>query len=118
MLRQALLDYPAVDEWWFGEAPTKKSLGAFSTEWCAWLRQVTGMPRARFHNLRHTFGTNLARAKAGIIVIRDLMGHASVVTTQKYLSAAAEDTKKAVESLGASSESKPPSHSPAAGQSE
>jgi len=40
-----------------------------------------------FHNLRHTFGTRLADAGVDVVKIKELMGHASFVTTMRYIHA-------------------------------
>src|SRR5690606_24434713 len=47
------------------------------------LRRVLG-DRYTPHKLRHTFGTRLANLNVDMLVIRDLMGHASISTTQVY----------------------------------
>lgn len=49
------------------------------------------------HSLRHSFATRCLRAGADIIEVRDLMGHASVATTQQYLSSSPDRLKPAVE---------------------
>ncbi len=49
-----------------------------------------------FHTLRHSFASNLANAGAPIIVIRDLMGHADVGTTQIYSHVSSESLQAAV----------------------
>jgi integrase len=38
-----------------------------------------------FHELRHTFGTTVARGGASLIEIMAWMGHEDLATTQKYL---------------------------------
>jgi integrase/recombinase XerC len=48
-------------------------------------RVTSGSPRVRPHRLRHTFGTELAAAGMDLVVLRDLMGHASPETTAKYV---------------------------------
>ena len=45
-----------------------------------------GLPRAITpHRLRHAFGSNAADAGCGIDVVADLLGHASVSSSQVYL---------------------------------
>jgi integrase/recombinase XerC len=48
-------------------------------------RASSGTPRVRPHRLRHTFGTELAAAGMDLVVLRDLMGHASPETTARYI---------------------------------
>lgn len=52
----------------------------------------------RFHDLRHTHGTRLIQ-NADIETVRDLMGHQSYKTTQRYLHTNDERKRIAVESL-------------------
>jgi len=42
-------------------------------------------PRVRPHRLRHTYGTELAAAGIDLLVLRELMGHASPETTAGYV---------------------------------
>jgi site-specific recombinase XerD len=44
-------------------------------------RGTSGAVRVRPHRLRHTYGTELAVAGIDLLVLRDLMGHASPETT-------------------------------------
>jgi integrase/recombinase XerC len=48
-------------------------------------RATSGVPRVRPHRLRHTYGTELAAAGIDLLVLRDLMGHASPETTAGYV---------------------------------
>jgi len=48
-------------------------------------RERTGATRVRPHRLRHTYATELASAGIDLMVLRDLMGHASPETTAKYV---------------------------------
>jgi integrase/recombinase XerD len=51
------------------------------------------------HKLRHTYATRLLQRGADIIEVRDLLGHASVSTTQVYLSSDPERLRGAVDRL-------------------
>jgi site-specific recombinase XerD len=53
-------------------------------------RARSGSQRVRPHRLRHTYGTELAAAGIDLLVLRDLMGHASPETTAGYVHLSAE----------------------------
>lgn len=38
------------------------------------------------HGLRHAFAVDMVRSDAPLYVVRDALGHASIATTQVYLS--------------------------------
>ena len=48
-------------------------------------RDTSGATRVRPHRLRHTYGTELAAAGIDLLVLRELMGHASPETTARYV---------------------------------
>lgn len=48
-------------------------------------RAASGATRVRPHRLRHTYGTELAAAGMDLLVLRELMGHASPETTAGYV---------------------------------
>jgi integrase/recombinase XerC len=48
-------------------------------------RARSGAARVRPHRLRHTFGTELAAAGIDLLVLRELLGHASPETTAGYV---------------------------------
>ncbi len=53
-------------------------------------RHTSGATRVRPHRLRHTYGTELAAAGIDLLVLRELMGHASPETTAGYVHLSAE----------------------------
>ena len=53
-------------------------------------RASSGAERVRPHRLRHTYGTELAAAGIDLLVLRQLMGHASPDTTAGYVHLAPE----------------------------
>ena len=53
-------------------------------------RARSGATRVRPHRLRHTYGSELAAAGIDLLVLRDLMGHASPETTAGYVHLSAE----------------------------
>jgi len=56
-------------------------------------------PTWSFHSLRHGFGTHAARQGASIEAIREMMGHADLASTARYLHATGSDKRKAIEPL-------------------
>lgn len=51
-----------------------------------WQRAIalSGVKDAHFHDLRHTFASRLAMAGVDLYTIKELMGHESIVMTQRY----------------------------------
>ena len=48
-------------------------------------RDKAGLPKLRFHDLRHSFGSLCAQAGVPVVQIQSWMGHSSITTTQIYL---------------------------------
>jgi len=51
------------------------------------------------HSLRHTFGTRLGEAGADAFTIMKLMGHSSVLVSQRYVHPSAEAVERAFERM-------------------
>lgn len=56
--------------------------------------------RFRFHDLRHTFASKLVQRGVPLQVVAQLLGHASVLMTQRYAHLAPSQTREAVQKLG------------------
>ncbi|HEX4188222.1 MAG TPA: tyrosine-type recombinase/integrase [Solirubrobacteraceae bacterium] len=50
-------------------------------------RDAAGLRELRFHDLRHTYGSNLAAAGVDLVMIQAVMGHGALSTTSRYLHA-------------------------------
>ena len=61
-----------------------------------WLKAQ--VPRG-IHTLRHTFATDALRGGASLRAVQRLLGHSSIVTTERYLHTLKSDLDDAVESL-------------------
>jgi site-specific recombinase XerD len=51
------------------------------------------------HMLRHSMGTELAEVGVGIDVVQELLGHVSILTTQRYVNPSRRRLREAVEAL-------------------
>lgn len=66
--------------------------------------RISGIEGLRFHDLRHTFATRLVANGIDIETVRDLLGHHSIVITQRYTHSSDERKRKAVEILNKKSD--------------
>jgi len=66
------------------------------------LREKQKLPREFvIHSLRHTYGTRLGEAGADAFTIMRLMGHSSIMVSQRYVHPTPEALERAVERLEA-----------------
>lgn len=80
-------------------ANLKKSYHAAVAE--AGIARETAAGRLTWHSLRHTYGTRLGAAGIDPETLRELMGHADLATTQRYLHTSEARKRAAVELLQA-----------------
>jgi integrase len=66
--------------------------------WTNALRK-SGIPHCRFHDLRHTFASNLVMNGYDLVTVAELMGHKDISMTKRYSHPTPLHKKQAVESL-------------------
>jgi len=62
------------------------------------LRQA-GIKPCRFHDLRHTFATNLVLGGVDLVTVKELLGHADITMTMRYAHPSPETKRRAVDVL-------------------
>lgn len=75
-----------------------QKLNNVQTAWETILKQAK-IENFRFHDLRHDFASRLVQKGVPLIVVRDLLGHSDIKSTQKYAHLAPSDKANAVELL-------------------
>jgi site-specific recombinase XerD len=73
-------DNPAL---FLSERKQRMSVRAIQYTLSTWCEKL-GAPHINVHRLRHSYATRLANANISSIVLKDLMGHSSFSTTQRY----------------------------------
>jgi len=66
-------------------------------------REAIGMPTLRFHDLRHSFASQLVSAAVPFPAIQRLLGHADITTTTRYAHLAPDGLRAAVATLTSAS---------------
>jgi integrase len=57
--------------------------------------------KCRFHDLRHTFGSRCAQLGMDVMTIKELMGHAAVTTTMRYMHVGEDHKRRALREAAA-----------------
>lgn len=64
------------------------------------IREAAGLPETlSFHSLRHTFATHYYRNRHDIVSLKELLGHASLKTTQIYTHTSPEELHNSMQEL-------------------
>lgn len=88
----------ASDGWLFLNSYTGEKLLSFRTPWET-IKRRAGIEEGRFYDLRHTFASKLIGDSVDIETVRDMMGHADISTTQKYIQSFSKNKKKAAKKI-------------------
>lgn len=64
-------------------------------------RTAAGLPHVKFHDLRHTAASWWLASGATLATVRDLLGHANVTVTSRYLHMLPGDLKRGAEAVAA-----------------
>jgi integrase len=82
----------------FGGSTESKQLASVKKAWHGVLAAAK-ITSFRFHDLRHTFASNLVMAGVDLNTVRELLGHKSLAMTLRYAHLAPEHKAAAVEAL-------------------
>jgi integrase len=85
-------------EYVFASPVTRKRLDNIKRSWEA-LRARAGLSGFWFHDLRHTFASNLVMAGQDLYVIKELLGHSTIQMTERYAHLTPDHKINAVEKL-------------------
>ena len=77
---------------------TAKPIGSFKKSFHTALNK-SGITDFRFHDLRHTFASQLVRCGVDLYVVQKLLGHATPKMTQRYAHLRADQLKEAIEKI-------------------
>ena len=65
----------------------------------AWVKRAGIDKKITWHNLRHSYGTNLILNDVDVVTASKLLGHATLIQTNRYVNSAAELKQKATEKI-------------------
>jgi integrase len=64
------------------------------------VRHAAGLDNVRLHDLRHSFASTLVIGGESLLVVRSLLGHASITTTERYAHLSDDPVRLAAERAG------------------
>ncbi|HEX4001539.1 MAG TPA: tyrosine-type recombinase/integrase [Candidatus Acidoferrales bacterium] len=80
------------------EIPRKTVVSRIRRDWARAVKR-SGVAKIRFHDLRHTALTRLVLTGTDLRTVKDIAGHSSLKTTQRYLHSSDKLQEQAVEKL-------------------
>lgn len=83
--------------WVFGRDSGRK-ITTFKTAWTGALKRA-GIEDFRIHDLRHTFASWLVMQGESLYVVKELLGHSSIIVTERYAHLAPQQTASAVQRM-------------------
>lgn len=89
---------PGIKCQWVFHGDNGKPFNNVRTSWLGVLEDA-GITDFRWHDLRHTFASNLVMAGEGLNTVRELLGHSDYKMTQRYAHLAPEHKREAVNKL-------------------
>ncbi len=98
--RQLLAEMPRLDKTYVFPGQAKGShLKSVKSSWAA-ICEAAGIEGVRLHDLRHTYASILASSGMSLQLIGRLLGHSTIVTTQRYSHLYDDPLREAVERVG------------------
>lgn len=84
---------------WLGYLPLQMNFEGLKTSFRR-AREAAGMPQVHFHDLRHSCATILLSLGTPLDVVRDILGHSTIKTTERYAHAIVARQRDALSRLG------------------
>jgi integrase len=95
-LMDILKDLPTVNEYIF---PLHRKEADVITKIWHKVRESACVKDGRFHDLRHTFGSNLIKSGVDIVTVKEILGHSDLKMTQIYTHSSISQKKAAIGNL-------------------
>jgi integrase len=99
-LRKTLNEIPQTTYHVFVKKTTLQPIKDFRASFNTALKKA-GIKDFRFHDLRHTVATRMVESGIDLIVVQEILGHATIQTTMRYAHPVPERKLKAIASLDA-----------------
>jgi len=101
ILKAELAALPRVSNYVFpSPVDTTKPISDIKKSFRALMREAR-IEGCRFHDLRHVAASGWVEGGVDIKTVQELLGHTSIITTQRYLTSLAESKQKAVDGIAA-----------------